>query len=97
MRDVFRCMPNVPHVLLPVPQVPSLGMAPLPPSGDAARARPGNAALWCDAAQHGTSASAHLFAVLLAVFRNDLIRDESLDADDPALAPSPDEAPPAPV
>ena len=38
-----------------------------------------------------------VFAVLLAVFRNDLIRDETLDADDPALAPSPDEAPPAPV
>ena len=63
MRDVLRRMPKVPHVLLPA-QVPSLGMAPLPPSGDAARARPGNAALWCDAAQHGTSASAHLFADL---------------------------------
>ena len=54
----------MPHVPVPLPQVPSLGMAPLPPSGDAARARPGNAALWCDAAQHGTSASAHLFADL---------------------------------
>ena len=55
---------------LPVPQVPSLppGMAPLPPSGDAARARPGNAALWCEppphGAQHGSSASGHLFADL---------------------------------
>ena len=40
-----------------------------------------------------------VFAVLLAVFRNDLIRDESLDADDPALATTPEaeaDMPPAP-
>ena len=37
-----------------------------------------------------------VFAVLLAVFRNDLIRDEALEPDDPALAPT-EEAPPAPV
>ena len=55
-RDVLRRARHTRLTRAPthLPQVPALGMAPLPPSGDAARARPGNAALWCDAAQHGT-------------------------------------------
>ena len=38
-----------------------------------------------------------VFTLLLAVFRNDLIRDDTLEPDDPALATSPEaDMPPAP-
>ena len=38
-----------------------------------------------------------VFTLLLAVFRNDLIRDDTLEPDDPALAASPEaDMPPAP-